>query len=1166
MKYNKFAIYTLLFAAGLLAGCHKEVQQEEPQEGQEHPTFGGRHDALTLTIEATRGEVSLAGPLTKAISDEDGKITPGWAEGETVVVFNETTSQYLEGELIAQSSGVSTVLSGTVVGDVTDGDRLSLQFLSPGYDNQDGTLEYIAQNCDYALASIQVDDVQDKAIIPEESVARFESQQALVKFTLRDKDKSAAVMAKPLTLTLGMLEYWIMPKEATSELYIALPAVSRKNLRLVAYTEKEGNYAYVQRGIELEKGGYYELPLDMINATIVRSESELHEAAEKLRSPYIILGDNISTSSYVKFGETAEHTVTLDLDGYKLKRIGLSSAQTNGHVIEVFGRGTLTIVDLSPDYSGEIRGGWANHGGAICNYGNVILESGTLTDCRADMGGAIYNGGNLLIKGGTIEACIGTDAGGIYNTAGSTLTITGGTINDCLSHAGGGAFVNRGTAVVSDCFLTNNTATTRGGAIWNYGPLTLTDCEISGNLAMNYDGGALHLENGTATLSGVSITDNESLDGGGIYVKSSATLNLEDSNDISENRSTGHGGGGITNYGTVNMSGSVTILENNCETNGGGIWSNGKLNMEGDIMVSRNEIADIDGTEDDIFLTEGRIITVTGPLESTGNSIGVRMEIPGVFTSGYSQHNGDAPLPFYSSGTVDEMRLVNGEGKMLLGYYEASWNVIEKKVEYTRKTVPEDVKVYNICSAMFASGGGLSDSRWFIARGKGSTAHGLTCASGDRHIILCDGASITINEGLYVNSGSTLHIYSQSYAGRMGELISRNTMSYNPGIGGKGSEDKATGTIHIHGGNLNVSGGKMSAGIGGGSKGNSDYSRYNGGKIYIYGGAVKAVGGSEGAGIGGGYRSSGGSVTIYGGSVDAAGGEGAAGVGGGCRGDDCQVTIWDCISLMATGGECNSWDFHRGGAGIGGGYNGRNGEIRIYAGDIIAKGKDGGAGIGSGSNYSQGGAIYINGGNIEAYGADAHPKSPGTAAGAGIGTGGREMTGRDDIKAGNIYISGGNLFVQGGQGDSALGVKYGGAAGIGSGGETAGAGTIKITGGRITAYGGSFVESAFYDGAGIGGGYECPGAKVIIEGGTVTAKAGLSGAQAIGHGYDNSNSGSLELPNFYSVYAGVSPGSAHLWHRDEREKGGRQFWMRTESCSHVFEEDGHLCLYCGYSK
>ena len=144
----------------------------------------------------------------------------------------------------------------------------------------------------------------------------------------------------------------------------------------------------------------------------------------------------------------------------------------------------------------------------------------------------------------------------------------------------------------------------------------------------------------------------------------------------------------------------------------------------------------------------------------------------------------------------------------------------------------------------------------------------------------------------------------------------------------------------------------------------------------------------------------------------------------------------------------------------------------LWSGTIIAKGGDGGAGIGGGRNGS-GEKLYFYSGKIEAKGGEA-------ASGIGGSFKGR---GRD------IYIYGGDISATGGDGG----------AGIGGGcwkslqdmdGDTA-AYNINIYGGKINAHGG-------YNGAGIGGGQFVPARDITITGGEVNAH-GAYGA-AIGGG------------------------------------------------------------------
>lgn len=98
-----------------------------------------------------------------------------------------TKSAALGGYLEAQSAGASTTLKGSLTGTVEAGDELRLSFLNPIYSGQNGTLAYIAANCDYAVATVNVASV-DGGDITTAAAAAFANQQAIVKFRLKDTD------------------------------------------------------------------------------------------------------------------------------------------------------------------------------------------------------------------------------------------------------------------------------------------------------------------------------------------------------------------------------------------------------------------------------------------------------------------------------------------------------------------------------------------------------------------------------------------------------------------------------------------------------------------------------------------------------------------------------------------------------------------------------------------------------------------------------------------------------------------------------------------------------------------------------------------------------------------------------------------------------------------
>ena len=285
---------------------------------------------------------------------------------------------------------------------------------------------------------------------------------------------------------------------------------------------------------------------------------------------------------------------------------------------------------------------------------------------------------------------------------------------------------------------------------------------------------------------------------------------------------------------------------------------------------------------------------------------------------------------------------------------------------------------------------------WYVVKGDvtiGSETEPVrVTVSGDVHLILTDGSTLTVTGGIEVQdddnnletpSPNSLTIYAQSTGDSMGRLTASGGKN-QAGIGGTGTYD----------GSVSTSG--------------------DGGIITINGGRVTATGGDGGAGIGGGSCGDGGTITINGGNVTAIGNDYSAGIGGsGAGGSGGTITIKNG-NVTATS---------VGGAGIGGGNDGVGGLITIYDGTIEATSVDG-AGIG-GVNGGAGGSIIIHDGSIEAT----------SVNGAGIG-GGRF----GGTSSGNITIHGGNIYA----------ANENGGAGIGAG-DHGKCGNISITGGIIMA-------------------------------------------------------------------------------------------------------------------
>ena len=301
----------------------------------------------------------------------------------------------------------------------------------------------------------------------------------------------------------------------------------------------------------------------------------------------------------------------------------------------------------------------------------------------------------------------------------------------------------------------------------------------------------------------------------------------------------------------------------------------------------------------------------------------------------------------------------------------------------------------------------LDDShKYWVVKGADVQVSDLITIKGkDVHLILCDGAKLTCQKGIFVEWGYTLHIHAQSEGSSKGKLVA--TGAYNQaGIGGNGGH--MNGTIYIHGGDLNVTGGERAAGIGAGTDRNS-------GPINIYGGTISATGGEYAAGIGSGYAGDQ-EFDIYicgNAKVKAYGGEKAAGIGGGrhYRGGGNGGTLWVYgeADVFAQGGEY--------GAGIGGGEDGNGGKAYIKSGKVEAKGGTDAAGIGGG-RYGHGRVCYIGD-----TGKTATVTATGSGYGAGIGGGKKGDGGKVDFAKGSTVTAtaGGDCKLAENDGGSAIG-------------------------------------------------------------------------------------------------------------------------------------------------
>jgi hypothetical protein len=235
-----------------------------------------------------------------------------------------------------------------------------------------------------------------------------------------------------------------------------------------------------------------------------------------------------------------------------------------------------------------------------------VLDAGTIT-----LASPVILAKNVILDAAAREglAISGGDATGLFTVnAGISATIVGLEMRDG-SRAAGGAIHNAGQLALVECLVSSCSAS-NGAALSNAegGVLTLMGCELDGNFASDA-GGALHNQ-GTATLTQVTMTGNEAGEdggsGGGVFstgslamtssvvignrapiaggIRSFGSLTLTRVT-LSGNRAWDGSGGGIVvsgNGGTIEAS---TVSGNSCLGSGGAIYHGG-----GDLTINSSTL------------------------------------------------------------------------------------------------------------------------------------------------------------------------------------------------------------------------------------------------------------------------------------------------------------------------------------------------------------------------------------------------------------------------------------------------------------------------------------------------------------------------------------------------------------------------------------------------
>jgi len=172
-----------------------------------------------------------------------------------------------------------------------------------------------------------------------------------------------------------------------------------------------------------------------------------------------------------------------------------------------------------------IAKGYADLGGGIlCDSSSPTITHCAIAQCTAVGGGGIF----AVRSGPVVVHCTLTDnkaadAGGGFWLSYGTARITRCVLNANYAHQGGGFYLDRGADVIQKCLVVGNSAALVGGGIrTSYSSPSIINCVIAQNSAGGTDPstgscGGLYFHKGTPVITNSSIIDNSAnVTGGGI--------------------------------------------------------------------------------------------------------------------------------------------------------------------------------------------------------------------------------------------------------------------------------------------------------------------------------------------------------------------------------------------------------------------------------------------------------------------------------------------------------------------------------------------------------------------------------------------------------------------------------------------------------------------------
>jgi len=500
-------------------------------------------------------------------------------------------------------------------------------------------------------------------------------------------------------------------------------------------------------------------------------QTALNAASTDSNDPTILIlaADITASASNSYLDLPSGRHVILDLNGHTIDR-ALNEGTDNGYVLKVNNNSTLTIRDSAG--GGTITGGWNTNGpGCITVYSSATLrlESGTISGNRVNIqgGSAISSSGTVYITDGTITdnwsniTCYNSNmCGTFYFSGGGTLYMSGGTIsgNRCGSTTYGAAGIGVYLGMGSPNIHLSGTYNISGNMQGVYDEQTGEWSNLTPSDVLNTDRTTYHIDDPISPTAPAAMI---------LYTYGNKTT-------FTNGWSTYMNGEDPEDYFTL------------ANPNGQGIG----LNSSGEATI---------GTLHTVTLADG--LTASATQAAPGRPITLSGGAPSVSRYVVTYNDGEAHTDRYAADSHGNatFQMPNADASIrseaAVTYIDAD-GIEQTCTDFTLIESHEgNVELGNI----------NNNENWYAVNGPVTINGQLIIKDKNIHLILCDGASLTVNcatmHAIWTSFGN-LTIYGQSV--QSGTITATTTNDYAYGICGGHN-------ITINGGTVNATSNSVSA-------------------------------------------------------------------------------------------------------------------------------------------------------------------------------------------------------------------------------------------------------------------------------------------------------------------------------------------------------------------